>query len=205
MTVGNGFSGVTDDTSFTTILQRNVFRTTLPHVDFIPSALDGVDTAYAIKRFDRMVTRLDPNHVVIMLGLNDAKPKGRRPPLSPSQYSANLSLLVELCLAIDAKPVLSSPNPRLDLYRRRGGIEDIMEAYAEATLEISSQYHIVCINVYDRFVHNGHFQQLLPDGLHPSADGQRLIAEAYAETMIPLLTGGIQSADSTVERPFFAS
>src|SRR5687768_1311329 len=54
-------------------------------VEVVVDALDGADSAYVLKRFDRMVTAHDPDWVVLALGLNDARP----PRAAPSQIGAS--------------------------------------------------------------------------------------------------------------------
>ncbi|MBM79731.1 MAG: hypothetical protein CMJ78_03945 [Planctomycetaceae bacterium] len=187
VTVGNGFSGVTEETAFITLLKRR-FHDQLPNIEIVRSALDGVDTEYAIKRFDRMVTNLTPDHVVIMLGLNDAKPKSARPTLTPAEFAGNLCVLTDRCIDIGAKPTLASPSPRLDIPCKTGGVEDIIVAYADAVRYVCREFAIPCINVYDQFLYNGKFDKLLPDGLHPGVDGHRLIADTFAETIPGILS-----------------
>src|SRR5262245_56684546 len=46
--------------------------------EVVVSALDGIDTGYALRRFARLVTAHDPDWVLVMLGLNDVRPPGAR-------------------------------------------------------------------------------------------------------------------------------
>src|SRR5688572_20778537 len=58
-------------------------------VDVVVDALDGADSAYVLKRFDRMVTSHDPDWVVVALGLNDARPpKSALAPTGGAQVGA---------------------------------------------------------------------------------------------------------------------
>src|SRR5579871_6704467 len=88
VTSGADFSGVTPGTSYIELLRRRFAHSMA--VEVIPSALEGVDTGYALKRFDRMVATHRPDLVFVMLGLNDARPAGGRPAASPREYRENL-------------------------------------------------------------------------------------------------------------------
>lgn len=151
------------------------------------SALDGIDTGYAIRRFRRMVTALEPDQVLVMLGLNDAQPAGGRTKLSPADFKANLGLLVELILEIDAVPILVTPNPRFDHPVQEPASGDLMPPYVQAMRDVAETYMIYCIDVHQQFCGVEALDDLIPDGVHPAPDGHRIIAETIAEHLIPLL------------------
>ncbi|HEX4148644.1 MAG TPA: SGNH/GDSL hydrolase family protein, partial [Pirellulales bacterium] len=109
VTAGVGLS--VGQPSFVQLLDVHCRRAGLP-VECLASALDGIDTGYALKRFGRMVTALDPDWVVVMLGLNDALPAGQRTQTPPTEFQNNLLGLVDRILALGARPVLVAPNPR---------------------------------------------------------------------------------------------
>ena len=62
--------------------------------------------------------------------------------------------------------------------------------YCEAILAISAEYGIpvIDLNLYSGFYYNSEEDQnvkdLIPDGIHPSADGQRFLAEAVADGLM---------------------
>lgn len=185
VTVGAGFSGVPQEATFVSLLKEQ-FRKLGMGIRLIASALDGVDTFYALKRFERMVTRLAPDMVTIALGLNDAKPLGSRPPCPPDCFERNLSQLVEKTLAIDAQPILTTPPPRIDLPGESAATLNRMAAYADVVHRVAECYHAPVIELYEVFAHRDDLSLLLPDRLHPNADGHRIIARQFAQTLVPL-------------------
>jgi len=185
LTVATGFSGVTDETGYVPLVQRELLARQL-NVELHPSALDGVDTGYVLRRFDRLVTSFAPDWVWVLLGLNDAKPPGQRPALSPPEFARNLRELVERILNLDAKPVLVTPPPRSEfpgtcpLLSRA-----FMEPYAAAVRATAADYHLSCVELYDRFLARPNWPQFFPDGLHPNPSGHRVIADALLEWLLP--------------------
>lgn len=184
VTVGAGFSGVSEESRYVTLLDRELQEAGVP-VELRPSALDGVDTGYALKRFDRMVTQYEPDVLVISLGLNDAYPKGRREICSPEQYVENLTRLTERALQIDAKPVLSTPPPRLDVE----STDDFMAPYAAGARRVARSWNLPLVDLHSHFAQRADLKVLLPDGLHPGRHAHRMIAREFAKTLIPLWAG----------------
>ncbi len=185
VTVGAGFSGVEESNSYASILQ-NIFQDCGLDTTLRRSAIDGVDTGYALRRFSRMVGRYQPTMVVVALGLNDARPPGGRDSCDPVQYRDNLCRIAENVLSLKANPVFTTPSPRLDVEHGDGPAWRSMEPYAEQVREVAGQFGAPTIELYDRFVARNDLEALLPDRLHPGPEGHRIIADAFAETLVPL-------------------
>lgn len=201
VTAGCTFSGTTSSTCYVERL-RALLEAAALDVEVVASALEGIDTGYAVKRFSRMVTVHEPDLVLVMLGLNDALPPGQREPASPDTYRQNLLGLVDRILAIDARPILVTPNPRPSLLTDDspdGALDEpnhLMTPYAVAVREVADHYQIPCVDIYDRFVAAGGLTLLVPDGTHPNPAGHVLIAQALADLLIPML-GGVVPQESS--------
>jgi lysophospholipase L1-like esterase len=189
VTQGAGFSGVTESTCYVSLL-RNELADAGVSVRLRPSAIDGVDTAYALKRFDRMVGRLQPDVLILALGLNDAQPLGRRSECNPDCYARNLAQLTERALEIHARPIIATPSPRLDVHSSDQPPSRAMQPYAERARMVAEHYQLPLIEVYEHFVSRGDLDELIPDRLHPGPDGHRLIADQFARTLLPLFGAG---------------
>jgi len=188
VTVGTGFSGVDDESCYVTLLQAEL-RCAGAGINIQASALDGADTGYVLRRFDRMVTRRSPDVIVISLGLNDAHPPGQRARNSPERYAANLERLIEKSLEIDVRPILCTPPPRLDVFEDNQPAWKMMHPYAEAVRGVAEEYSLPLIELYDEFVSREDLESLLPDRLHPSRKGHQIIARQFARTLVPFCTG----------------
>jgi len=188
VTVGAGFSGVDDESCYVSLLKSEL-RCAGARLNVRASALDGADTGYALRRFDRMVARLSPDVIVISLGLNDAHPPGSRPRNSPGRYADNLERLTEKSLAIDVRPILCTPPPRLDVCEDGQPAWKMMHPYAEAVRGVAEKYNLPLIELYDEFVCREDLESLLPDRLHPGRAGHQIIARQFARTLVPFCTG----------------
>lgn len=198
VTHGAGFSGVTESTCYVNLL-RNELADAGVSVRLRPSAIDGVDTAYALKRFDRMVGRLRPDVLIVALGLNDAQPPGRRAECNPDCYAGNLAQLTERALEIHARPIIATPSPRLDVQDSSQPPGRAMQPYAERARMVAEHYNLPLIEVYEHFVSRGDLDELIPDQLHPGPAGHRLIAEQFARTLLPLFSAGNLSKRRVVQ------
>jgi lysophospholipase L1-like esterase len=193
VTVGQGFSGVTDSTSYVALLRQELSRGGAA-VEVVPSALEGIDTGYAVKRFARMVTALEPDAVLIALGLNDVLPPGGRAAVTPAEYQQNLLGLVDRILSIDARPILATPNPRYSL-EANGPDAGWLAPYVAKALDVAEYHQLLCLNLYERFLDQGRLRELIPDGIHPNPEGHRLMAHWLAEPLCACFGGRYQPAE----------
>jgi acyl-CoA thioesterase I len=165
--------------------------------DLLPSALDGIDTVYAIRRFARMVTALEPDWVVVLLGLNDAFPCSGRAAVSPREFEDNLLALVDRILTLEARPVLVSPNPRFDWQPGDTAQDvDLMPPYVAAIARAAHAADVPWIDLHGPFQRAGG-RTLVPDGTHPCAEGHRLIADVLENELACLWTTSAEGATAS--------
>jgi len=189
VTAGSVATDLRSDELYVHHLQQEFQRSYCP-IELIPSALDGVDTGYALKRFDRMVAVHHPDVVCIMLGLNDFHPPGRRQPISPEEYDQNLRQLIGRILEIKAQPILATPTPRLNATgvlndAEEAGFCDLMCDYVNAAISVAENCSLRLIDAYSPFFRLGNLRRLIPDGIHPGPQGHKVIAQAFADLLIP--------------------
>lgn len=159
-------------------------------VELRVSALEGADTRYALRRFERLVTRHEPDHVLLALGLNDAHPPGERTAISPAEYQQNLFALVDRVLSIGALPLVASVTPRRLTSGPETNWSDLVEPYVAAAHELARGCGLPWIDVFGRFLEQRDLWALIPDGTHPAAEGHRLLAETLAPPLVDLLRSG---------------
>lgn len=206
VTAGYGLRGPRSCESYPKLLQDEVTFRQLPW-ELIPSALDGIDTRYALRRFARLVTAHQPDVVVILLGLNDARPAGRRESVPATAYEQNLLAIVDRVRGIGAEAMIVTPNPRFDLnspvtarpqtHEASGGNSasdvapgegpELMCPYAEAAQRVARRQGLPLVDLYRVFAETGCLAELVPDGIHPGPSGHRLIAATLTEQLLPLL------------------
>jgi lysophospholipase L1-like esterase len=193
VTAGFGLSEHVDGVSYVQLLSaRLADHPSSP--ELIASAWEGIDTAYALKRFNRMVTALDPDWVVILLGLNDAQPSGGRSATSPADYRSNLLALVDRVLALGARPVLVAPGPRFRPSPDDGQMVEIMGPYVAALRSVAEEGEFPWVDLHSPFTALEAVRELIPDGVHPGPAGHTLIADIMAAEL-PCLWDAHYSAD----------
>lgn len=186
VTAGYGLWGRTARMAYPRLLQAQGESFELA-VQWTTSALDGIDTSYALRRFSRLVSSHQPDWVVVLLGLNDAHPPGDRPANTPVTFQQNLLSLVDRIISLDARPILIAPTPR---WRTHDGCPldpSIMRPYVDVVRNVARHVFLPCVDLHDRFQSIRDYERLLPDGIHPSAAGHRLIAALVGRTLWPLL------------------
>lgn len=163
-------------------------------VEVAVDALDGADTGYVLRRFDRMVTAHDPDVVVVALGLNDARPPEQRTPTSPERFAANLAAIVDRVATLGARCVLLTPNPRFDepTGRASSASHDCMGPYVAAVRETAHRFRLPLVDAHQALLTEHRLEELIPDGVHPSAEGHELLADAVAEELLALF-GSLRS------------
>jgi lysophospholipase L1-like esterase len=161
-------------------------------VDVVASALDGIDTGYAVRRFARMVSAYSPRWVVVLLGLNDARPAGGRAAATPAEYQANILMLIDRIVSIGATPIMASPTPRFDGQMASAGgaaalsttdYGNLMGPYVEALKLAADRCRVAWIDLHRQFLAAGDVSELVPDGIHPNEAGHALIAEILCEEL----------------------
>jgi acyl-CoA thioesterase I len=172
-------------------------------VEVMASALDGIDTGYAVRRFARMVSVHNPQWVVVLLGLNDARPAGARTPATAAEYQANVLMLIDRIVSLGATPIVASPTPRFDGHLRFDGqlesatlpaafratidYGSLMQPYVDALKTAADRCQVAWIDLHRQFLASGEVRGLVPDGIHPNAAGHALIAEILSEELRLLL------------------
>lgn len=187
-----GFGLADAERAFPRRLER-LLRQSHIGVEVIASALDGIDTGYAVRRFARMVSVHNPQWVVVLLGLNDARPAGARTPATPAEYHANILMLIDRIVSLGATPIVASPTPRFDAQLESSFLQgasratidhgNMMQPYVDASNLAADRCQVAWIDLHRQFLASGELSHLVPDGVHPNAAGHGLIAEILCEEL----------------------
>ncbi|MCE9604011.1 MAG: SGNH/GDSL hydrolase family protein [Planctomycetia bacterium] len=201
VTAGYGLAGAASFVQLTTdrLTERGLL------VETCTDGLDGADSRYLLRRFDRMVTGHDPDWVVLAIGLNDARPPQSRTPCEPADFAGNLLELIDRILSIGARPVLVVPNPRWDGGAPKSAAEDLMQSYAAVVRSIAEALMLPIVDLHHAFMHEPDGMTMIPDGVHPDARGHELMADLTTEELLSLLGAPMSQSAVASQRPFDAS
>lgn len=170
-------------------------------VHVVNEAIGGNNTDMARRRFEKDVLAHQPDVVIIQFGINDAAvdvwktPPETQPRVGLDRYRANLQHFITTLRAHDARVILMTPNPlhwTPPLRQRYGrppyvtetddGFNLLLRDYAAAVRDIAKQHNVPLVDV-DRAFRDYTRQpgqslaDLLLDGMHPNAQGHRMIAD----------------------------
>ncbi|SDY57148.1 SGNH/GDSL hydrolase family protein [Herbiconiux ginsengi] len=159
----------------------------------VNAGITGHTTQEAIARIDRLIA-LGPDWVIQLLGTNDARRHGaaRVQMQSIGETRRNLALLAELVAAETGATLVSmTPPPVIEAdadawvpfhSERITWRETDVAAIAEAV----RQQATILVDVHRVFLDHATTTRaalLLPDGVHPTVAGQRLILEVLLDTL----------------------
>lgn len=152
-----------------------------------------------------------PDVVFILLGANDSKEAGNNPDWVTNWTAENKAAfkddLKELALSymdLPTKPLVifglpTKPNSNAWGVSASNVVNDIIPRIREVAEELGRP----CIDLYTLF--DGHSEWLGGDQLHPNAEGNKQIAKAYADVLLPLKlnVAAVPAALSMLKFPSF--
>ncbi len=154
----------------------------------------GDTSTRMLARLDRDVLARRPRVVFVMAGLNDAAwvdpgPKARSEPrVSEAEFEKNLTAIVDRVKKSKASPVLLTPNPMTRAYKfqnmlfyQENDINDGLTPYADAMRRVARVTGACLVDVFGDWQARKEHRRWIPDGLHPNAEGHRLIAAKVME------------------------
>lgn len=144
---------------------------------------------------------LKPDVLFLSFGMNDsALDMAKYVPLET--YCENMRYMIEKAQDSGARVILVIENPigEEDYYTRHdrnvfepfGGIGAFYLQYVEAAREVAKEYDLVVMDMYRIFTEDGRpLDDLLADGVHPSAKGYALYAAALTDALVRLDLGDV--------------
>jgi lysophospholipase L1-like esterase len=184
--------------------------------EIINAGAGGNTTDDARLRFDRDVLDRRPNLAVIQFGINDSAidvwkhPPSTEPRVTIEQYVRNLEHFADALQAAKCEVILMTPNPvrwtsSLKLHYGKppyrpddpDGFNGLLGQYAEAVRRLAQKRKLPVVDVYAAFEAYGHdknhsMDDLLLDGMHPNAKGQRLVADLLIGEILKFKASGTE-------------
>lgn len=159
------------------------------------AGVGGHTTAAALRRLQRDVIARKPKVVVVLFGTNDSRLDAPKVHVPVERYRANLHAIVDACRAIGARVVLCTLPPinaepyftrhARPVFDAAGGLAAVLESYRAAALRLAAEQSVAVVDLHARLAERP--QWLSPDGVHPSPEGNGIIAELVAAAVQPLL------------------
>lgn len=181
--------GVSELQTFRRVLEARL-RAEGHEVEVLNAGKGGCDTREALVRIESEVVAAKPDIVVVMFGVNDAcvidkGPVVRTGPRVPeAEYEANLRKIVRRLTEAGASVVLCTPTPmtraypysHLGLYASHD-MNEWLVRYAAAARRVGSDSGVKSADLFGVFMSATGALDMLPDGCHPDARGQSLVAD----------------------------
>ena len=166
--------GVEPEQAYPSLIQAHFEKNGQHHIKIINGSISGSTTAGALSRLQWFL-RVKPDMLILALGAND----GLRG-LSTSRMEQNLSSCIELALEKKMTIILAGmkipPN-----YGR-----EYTRAFEQTFENLQKKYNLTLIPFLLKDV-AGKPELNQADGIHPNADGHKIIARTVLETLLEQL------------------
>lgn len=166
------------------------------HLTIINAGVGGNTSREGLARIAQDVLRYNPQFVIAEFG-NDATPDRERR-VSFDEFTANLGVIKQTVTArANAQLILLVFPPIIDAWHtaafpfltgwRDGGQDAFQENYRELTRRFGATHQVPLVDI-DRALRNamakdGPEEYILPDGVHLTAQGNRLVAEMVMQVL----------------------
>ena len=164
-------------------------------VNAINAGVGGNSTAKALRRLSNDVLKQKPDVVVILFGTNDLRADAERVFVPLDQYKVNLKAMVNQCRDAGAKVVLCTIPPigheaffarhKREPFDKLGGLAKVIESYRDTASDVADSLSVSLVDL-NRLLEE-HPEWRSKDGVHPSEQGNVIIARHIALAVSPLL------------------
>jgi lysophospholipase L1-like esterase len=143
------------------------------HIAVVNQGIGGDTAVGLLERFERDVTRLKPDMVIITIGGNDAKK------VTLEEYQEDMVKLIAKTQEIGAQPVLQTYY--CPLYNKMPKNYPIFEKFVQINRDLSKERNIPLIDQYQIFSpyyykDRKNYEQIMRDGLHVNGIGNAIMA-----------------------------
>jgi lysophospholipase L1-like esterase len=155
----------------------------------INAGVPGNTSRQGLARLGRDVLSQKPAAVVVLFGTNDNREDAPRIHVPVDEYERNLKTIIERCNAIGAKVVLGTippidPKPYFTRHDKAkfdaaGGLEKLIERYRAAALRAGKLHNVPVVDLNRLLANERGWRR--DDGVHPTAEGNRLLAKLFFE------------------------
>jgi lysophospholipase L1-like esterase len=190
------YGGASVDQTYPALLEKMLVEQQI-NARVINKGIPGETAPEALLRLQRDVVDLRPDLVLIMYGANDAyiPPDFNFPAVSTENYSKAICRMVDRLTELSIKTIVMTTTPFAELnFYSSSEMESLemnrqsLAAHLQELRRISEKKQIHLIDHYKIWRHmdksNGILKKYLPDGVHPNADGNKLLATTIFDSLI---------------------
>ncbi|GHC46724.1 SGNH/GDSL hydrolase family protein [Roseibacillus persicicus] len=168
---------------------------TLLNLEVINSGVAGHNSGQGLRRMEKDVLAHQPDFVVIFFGTNDLRVDSERAHVPVAKYTENLARIIAESREAGAKVLLCTPPPiaaetyftrheKAD-YEEHGGLPALLASYRQAAMKLAKDEEIPLVDLNQLLLDKPNW--LSRDGVHPSPEGNTIIARLVAKELRPLL------------------
>ena len=166
--------GMSKEKQWSVILQEKINKENL-NIKIINSSISGETTSGGLARISQTIKSIKPDYLLLELGGNDAL-RG----YPPKQIAANLDKMIKIADSADVKVLLMQIRiPPNYGSRYQKAFESIYSSIARETSATLIPFMLEEVALNEEL--------MLPDGIHPKASAQPLIADYVYRQLKPLL------------------
>ena len=164
-------------------------------VEAVNAGIAGNTSREGLRRIEKDVFSKDPDVVVIFFGTNDIRIDSPKKYVELDEYKSNLEKMIKACRSHKAKVVLCTLPPieskpyftRHDqkMFDDAGGLNQFVTNYRDAAGEVAKETKTPLVDLNQLLTDDPLW--LSKDGVHPSKEGNAIIAKHIGSAVGPLL------------------
>lgn len=164
-------------------------------VEVVNAGVGGNTTAAGLKRMQKDVISTKPAVVVIFFGTNDCRLAEPEVAVPLAPYEKNLITMAEACEKAGAKVVFCTMPPinaepyfkrhKKEPFEKAGGLEKVCDEYRATARRAAESRKAPVVDLAVLLAKTPEW--LAADGVHPTAEGTKLIAKHIAEVVGPMV------------------
>ena len=172
----------------------SILATLLP-VETVNAGIAGHNSRQGLRRMKKDVLDQKPEIVIIFFGTNDLRVDSIRAHVTLVDYEKNLTKIIANTRKVGALPIICTLPPidseayhtrhEKAIYDASGGIQTLVKNYRDTVLKVAKVAKVPVIDLNVLLQKNPEWMHR--DGVHPSPEGNTLIAEHIAKELRPLL------------------
>ncbi len=180
------YSGADVSETWPVILKYLLCESGIP-VDVLNAGIPGETAPEGLQRFNRQVIGLLPQKVLIMYGANDSfiPDDLTKSIVSIEQFYLSMEQMVLLAVQNNITPILMTTTPFSGFFNLDGDDAELqnnlLDEYMIKVRAIAQKHNLQLVDHFRIWMEMDKktpmLEKLLPDGVHPNVDGNRLIAQ----------------------------